>query len=103
MRPVKLAIAAAFASDDAIADLVPAGQIFAVERSTVPTLPAIELIGISSERIGNGPMIRHAINVEVTASDPTEDGADALLDAIVRAVRQRLGATEDSGRPRLHW
>ena len=100
MRATKIAIADALRTDPAVSDLVPAAQVFAVERATLPTLPSIELVGVSSERIGNGPMIRHAINVEVTASDPTEDGADLALDAIVRAVRQRLGAAEDStGRP----
>ena len=41
----------------------------------------------------------HELSVECMVSHPTEDGADTLLDAIVRAVRQRLGAAEDSTRP----
>ena len=90
MRPVKLAIAAALADDEAIANLVSPAQIFSVERVTVPTLPAVEIIAVNSERIDTGPMIRHAMSVEVTASDPTEDGADETLDSIVAAVRRRL-------------
>ena len=37
-------------------------------------------------------MVRHALSVEVTVRDGREDGADELLDAVVRAVRQRLSA-----------
>ena len=46
-------------------------------------------------------MVKHELSVEVTVSHPTEDGADTLLDAIVRAVRARLSASEDSTRPVL--
>ena len=99
MRAVKVAIAEALRSDNNVTKLVPDAQIYATERSTVPTLPALEVIGVTSERVGNGPMIRHALSVEVTVSHATEDGADGLLDAIVRATRARLGASEDSTRP----
>ena len=95
----KRAVRDAFAHDDAIANLVPPAQIFSVERSTVPTLPAVEVIAISSERIGDGPMVRHSMSIEITASDPTEDGADETLDSIVAAVRARLSDAADSTRP----
>ena len=88
MRGAKLAIAAALAADEAVSALVPAAQVFAVERATVTT-----------ERQDTGPMVRHELSVEVTVSNPTEDAADAALDAIVRAVRARLSASEDSTRP----
>ena len=103
MRASKIAIRDALASDEAIAKLVPAAQVFAVERATVPTLPAVEIIAISSSRIGDGPMTRHEVSVECTVSHPTEDGADELLDSIVRAVRARLSDAAESTRPRLHW
>ena len=99
MRPTKLAIADALRTDPAVGELVPAAQVFSVEHATVPTLPSIEVIGISSERVGDGPMVRHELSVEVTVSHQTADGADEALDAIVRAVRQRLGAAEDSIEP----
>ena len=98
MRATKVAIAAALAADDAISELVPAAQVFATERSTLPTLPAVEVIAVSSERVDTGPMLLHSLSVECTVSHPTEDGADALLDDIVRAVRARLSASEDSTR-----
>ena len=94
MRPVKVAIATALAADDAVSELVPAAQIYATERATLPTLPAVEVIAVSSERVGDGPMVRHELSVEVTVSHATEDGADALLDDAVRAVRQRIDAAE---------
>ena len=99
MRAVKLAIAAALRADAPVAELVPAGQIFAVERATLPALPAIEVIGVSSERVDTGPMIRHELSIEVTVSHRTEDGADALLDGIVTALRRRLLDAETSERP----
>ena len=74
--------------------LVPATSVYAVERATLPTLPAIEVIAVATERVEDGPMVRHELSVEVTVSHATEDGADAALDAIVRAVRQRLDAAE---------
>ena len=94
MRATKTAIAAALKSDAAIAALVPDAQVYAVERATIPQLPSIEVIGLSSERVGDGPMVTHALSVEVTVSHSTEDRADELLDAVVRAVRQRLDAAE---------
>ena len=94
MRPVKTAIAEALRTDAAVSELVPDAQIFAVERATVPTLPSIELIGVTSERVGDGPMVRHELSCEITAAHSTEDGADELLSDIVQAVRQRLDAAE---------
>ena len=99
MRSTKLAIADALRTDPAVAELVPDAQVFAVERATIPTLPSVEVIGISSERVGDGPMVRHELAVEVTVSHATEDGADAALDSIVRAVRARLSGAEYSTRP----
>ena len=94
MRPVKLALAAALRSDNTVTTLVPPAQIFPVERATLPTLPAVEVIAVSSERVGDGPLVRHELSVECTVSHPYEDAADELLDAVVRAVRQRLDAAE---------
>ena len=99
VRAVKLALAQAFRDDAVVAALVPGAQIFAVERATLPALPAVEVIGISSERVGNGPMIRHELSIEATVTHPTEDGSDEQLDAIVRAVRRRLGDAATSERP----
>ena len=99
MRATKTAIALALAADEAVAALVPPTQIYEVERATVSVLPSIEMIGVTSERVGDGPMASHAMNVEVTVSHATKDGADELLDSIVRAVRARLSASEDSTRP----
>ena len=89
MRATKTAIAEALRTDAAVSELVPPAQIYAVERATLPTLPAVEVIALSSERVDTGPMVRHAMNVEVTVSHQAEDGADELLDAVVRAVRAR--------------
>ena len=94
MRTVKQAITKALADDDAVSALVPTERIYAVERSTLPTLPSIELIALSSEPQESGPMVRHSMSCEITVSHQTEDGADELLDGIVRAVRQRIGAAE---------
>ena len=94
MRATKTAIAEALRTDAAVSALVPAAQVFAVERATIPTLPSVELIGVTSERVGDGPMVRHELSCEITAAHSTEDGCDELLDAIVRAVRQRLDAAE---------
>ena len=90
MRSTKLAIAAAFAASPAVSNLVPRSQVFAVERATVPTLPAIEIIAIGSERVDGGPMIKHELSCEITVANATEDGADVALDGIARAVRRRL-------------
>ena len=92
MRAIKVAIAAALAADTAVAELVPAAQVFAVERATVPTLPSIEVIGVSSELVDTGPLVRHQLSIEVTVRSAAEDTADESLDAVVRAVRQRLSA-----------
>ena len=94
MRATKVAIAEALRTDAAVSELVPAAQVFAVERATIPALPSIEVIAVSSERVDDGPLVRHELSVEVTVSHATEDGADELLDAVVRAVRQRLDAAE---------
>ena len=99
MRAAKLAIAAALRTDAAVAELVPAGQIFATERATLPTLPAVEIIALSSERVDSGPLIRHELSVEVTVTHPTEDVADELLNRIVVAIRRRLLDAETSERP----
>ena len=98
MRATKTAIAAAFRADRAITELVTAASIYAVERATIPTLPSIEVIGISSERVDHA-LVRHELSIEVTVSHGSEDGADAALDAIVRAVRARLSAAENSVDP----
>ena len=97
MREAKVAIAEAFRTDAAVSELVP-GQVFAVERATLPTLPSIEVIGLSSEG-DTWPMVRHELSVEITVSHQTEDGADELLDSIVRAVRARLSAAETTDNP----
>ena len=99
MRPVKIAIRDALSADTAVSNLVPAAQVFSVEKATIPALPAIEVIGVSSERIDTGPLTRHALSVEVTVSHSDETGADKLLDSIVAAVRGRLLAAEHGERP----
>ena len=99
MRPVKLAIADALRADRGVGELVPGSQVFAVERATIPTLPAVEIIAISSERADTGPMIRHSMSVEITVSAITEDAADALLDSIVKAIRLRLADAAYSTHP----
>ena len=99
MRATKVAIAGALRADPAVAALVPVGQIYSVERAVVPTLPSIEVIAVTSERVGDGPMVRHSLSIEVTVSHQGEDEADALLDAIVAVVRGRLATSEDSTRP----
>ena len=99
VRATKQAIAEALRIDPAVSELVPAAQVFAVERATIPTLPAIELVGVTSSRVGDGPMIRHLLSIEVTVSHASEDGADELLAGAVRAVRRRLGAAEHDTAP----
>ena len=98
MRPVKLAIAAALAADAAVAELVPATSVYAVERATVPTLPSIEVIGVSSELVDTGPLVRHQLSIEVTVRRAAEDAADEASSAIVRAVRRRLADAENDER-----
>lgn len=99
MRATKRAIAEAIRTDAAVLSLVPAAQVFAVERATLPTLPSIEVIGVSSERVDSGPMVRHLIAIEITVSHQSEDGADEALDKLVRAVRARLSDAEQGGTP----
>ena len=84
----KRAIALALA--EAVKDLMPAGQVFSVELATLPVLPAVEVVAVTSERQETGPLLRHQLSVEITVSDPAESGADTKLDAIVAAVRRRL-------------
>ena len=99
MRATKVAIAAALRTDAAVSGCVPDAQIFATERAVLPSLPSVEVIGVSSERVDEGPMIRHELSIECTVSHQAEDGADELLDSIVRAVRARLRDAEHSTRP----
>ena len=99
MRKSKVAIASALAADAAVSEHVPASQVFAVERSTIPQLPAIEVIGLSSERADSGPLLVHELSVEVTVSSASEDAADELLNSIVGAVRARLSDAEQGGQP----
>lgn len=98
MRATKLAIAEALRTDASVAQTVPPGQVYSVERATLPTLPSIECIGVSSEPIDSA-MVKHSIAIEVTVTSAAEDDADALLDAIVRAVRRRLSDAEQGGDP----
>lgn len=98
MRMAKVALRDALAADGAVAALVPGSQVFSCERAVIPTLPAVELIGVTSERQANA-LVRHEIQVEITVSHATEDGADLALDAIVQAIRRRLSAAENSIEP----
>lgn len=99
MRGSRLALALALRRETAVTALVKPEQIYAVERAVLPTLPSIEIIGVSSERVDGGPLVRHEMSVECTVRHPAEDGADELLDDVVRAVRQRLGAAEQTEAP----
>ena len=98
VRAAKTAITKALADYPAVAALVPVERIFTTERAVLPTLPAIELLIVSSER-SERPLIEHRMSVEITVSNPSEDGADELLDAIVTAVRQRLSDAEAESAP----
>ena len=98
MRSAKVAIRNALAADPVINRLVPGAQIFSVERATLPTLPAVELVSIASERTDR-PLIRHEFSCEITVSSSSENGADEKLDAIVTAVRGRLHAAEIEADP----
>ena len=98
MRASKAAVAKALATDDAVAALVPVEQIFTTERATLPVLPAIEIVAVSSVRMDR-PLLRHVLSCEVTVSHQTEDGADELLDGIVAAVRARLSDAESETAP----
>ena len=99
MRAAKIALSRALRNTAAVTALVKAEHIFATERAVLPTLPAIEIIGVSSERVDGGPLVRHELSIEVTVRHPAEDGADELLDDVVRAVRQRLGVAEQNEAP----
>ena len=80
----------------------PAHRSYAVERATVPTLPSIEVIGLSSERVDTGPMVVHELSIECTVSHATEDGADELLDAASSGpYSQRIGCCGASELPRI--
>ena len=79
--------------------MVPAAQVFSVEKATIPNLPAIEVIAITSQRVDTGPMVKHELSIECTVSHSDETGADSALDAIVAAVRGRLLAAEHGERP----
>ena len=97
MRDAKIAIIKALAADPAVHALAPA--CYTVERAAVPQLPSIEAIAVSSERVGNGPMVRHLMDLECTVSHATEDGADELLDGLIQAVRRRVSDAESATRP----
>ena len=68
MRATKVAIADALRDDPAVSALVPSAQVFAVERATVPSCRSIEVIAVTSERVGDGPMVKHELAVECTVS-----------------------------------
>ena len=99
MRPVKLALAAALASDNTVTALVPPAQIFPVERATLPTLPAVEVIGLSSERVGDGPMVVHELISRGHGESRDRGRGRRAARRAVRAVRQRIGAAERSDAP----
>ena len=77
MRPVKVAIAAALRTRSrGYRRLVPAAR--ASTRPSGPRsrqLPSIEVIGLSSERAGDGPMVKHELSIEVTMSHPNRGRA----------------------------
>ena len=95
----KVAIRDAFASEHAITTLVPSSQIHATEKATLPSLPSVELISVTSERQETGPLLRHSLSIEVTVSHVSEDGADELLTSIVQVLRRRLLDAETGERP----
>ena len=99
MRATRQAIAEAIRTDPAVAELVPGSQVFAVERATLPSLPAVECIAVSTERVDTGPMVLHQIAIEITVASPSEDDADALLDQLVAAVRRRVSDAEQGENP----
>ena len=92
VRASKIAVAAVLA--EAVDGLVPANQVYSVERAVLPVLPSVEVIGVTSERQESGPLNRHELSIECTVSHPSEDGADEALDAIVAAIRGRLCEAE---------
>ena len=61
MRAVKQALAADLRADPELAELVPATSVYAVERATLPTLPAVEIIGIPlrAGRLPDPPRDQH--------------------------------------------
>ena len=69
-----------------------------VERGTLPRLPAVEVVAISSER-SDRPLIRHVLSVEITVANPDEAGADELLDTLVTRIRGRLSDADAGGDP----
>ena len=85
MRATKRALAEALRTDAAV--LVPPAQIYAVERATVPVLPSIEVIGISTERVDSGPMARHEMSCEITVGQ-CDRGQGRLAARWHRAGRQ---------------
>ena len=89
VRAAKQAIADALRATLAY-EHVPASQVHAVERATLPNLPSVEVIGLTSSPQEIGPLIRHELSIELTVSAATEDGADEQLDSLVTAVRRRL-------------
>ena len=97
MRKVKIVVQKALQADDSIT--VPDAQIFAVERAVLPSLPSIEVIGVSSERVDTGPLVRHELSCEITVSHVSEDGADEQLDGIVTVVRERLAGAAYGSNP----
>ena len=97
MRATKQALAAALRADPDLAELVTPEAIHAVERATLPTTPAVEIIGVRSE--ATEYLAKHELAVEITVSHATEDGADAQLDAIVAALRRRLLTAQSSVAP----
>ena len=99
MRVVKQAIAKALATDDAVAALVPSASVYATERATIPQLPSIEIVAVDSTLQETGPLTRHLVSIEITVRAPSEDDADEQLNAIVRAIRQRLADAALQGRP----
>ena len=82
-----------------MSNLIPAAQVFPVERATISTLPAIEVIAISSSRVDGGPPVKHELSIEVTVSHQTEDGADELLDSIVAAIRAASAQLRTASNP----
>ena len=67
MRPTKVAIAEALRSDEQRDPHWSRPHRFSRSNAPrLPTLPAVEVIGLSSERVGDGPMVRHELSIEVT-------------------------------------
>ena len=94
MRRTKQSLAAALRDDHVLTELVSPSSIHAVERASIPTLPAVEIIAVSSEAADY--LVRHELALEVTVSHATEDKADEALNAIVAAIRGRLLRAQSS-------